>query len=85
MKQLSYQETLEKVTAINARLRSKQFDELEIQDFWNRLTRLIPQIVENMEDLKVCTGCGKLNIEELPKRFKGCCPDNLYVDVNVKY
>lgn len=84
MKKLTHQEAVDKVSSINERLRSKHFDELKIQEFWSKLFRLIPQIVENMDDLKVCTGCGKLNIEELPKKYKACCLDNRYVDINVR-
>jgi len=32
------------------------------------------------DDIKICTGCGTLNLEVMPKG-KLCCPDNHYIGV----
>jgi hypothetical protein len=36
---------------------------------------------EEMEKLKICTGCGRLSNEKLEECFLSCCPDNNYVTI----
>ncbi|QSS96606.1 hypothetical protein [Psychroflexus sp. ALD_RP9] len=84
MAEITFEETVKRVNRINSRLRSRHFTPAEIDAFWSKLIHLIPKIKENKDSLKICTGCGKLNIEEIPKQYIGCCPDSTYIDVEPK-
>lgn len=79
--QIEFEYVVKRVSAINNKLRARDFKPAEIDKFWSKLIHLIPQIKENKDSLKICTGCGKLNIEDIPKNFLACCPDNNYISV----
>lgn len=82
---MEFQEVVKKVSEINTTLRSKGFDLHEIDKFWNKLIDLTPEIKEKgVENIKICTGCGHLNIEYLRPTALACCPDNHYVNIGNK-
>lgn len=75
---------LEKIANINKKLKSKGFDWDEIEEFWIRMFQLAPQINETtLKDIKVCTGCGTLNIEEIKAPSLSCCPDSSYINIDL--
>jgi len=52
----------------------------------DRLVKLCNLQNVNASTLKICSGCGKLNIEPLGlnkhgEPFLGCCPDNRYIPI----
>lgn len=83
--QLTYNEIIEKISEISNKLRAKGFKEFEVADFWQRFIKNIPKIKEvGVENIKVCTGCGRLNIEEVDPKYLACCPDNSYKNIVLK-
>ena len=36
---------------------------------------------EEMEKLKICTGCGRLSSQKISEGFLYCCPDNNYIPI----
>ncbi len=34
-----------------------------------------------IKELKVCKGCGHLNVDPIPKEFQACCPDGNYIPI----
>jgi len=36
---------------------------------------------EEMENLKICTGCGRLSSQKISEGFLSCCPDNNYIPI----
>jgi len=79
---ITFEETVKRVAAINATLHEKNFTDQEIDEFWTNTLKLIPRIIEvGVKNIKVCTGCGHLNIEPLEKGKHYCCPDNNYIPI----
>jgi hypothetical protein len=80
-KNITFQQTVKLVSQINNRLRYRKFSEPEINHFWNKIIKLIPEIEKAKKPIQICTGCGKLNIEKIDRKYIGCCPDSKYVDI----
>ena len=79
---IKFEQVVKTVSRINTKLKSKGFDLKEIDCFWKRILALIPKIEETgIENIKVCTGCGHLNIEDLRPTALACCPDNHYINI----
>jgi len=81
---MKFSQVLKKVKAINENLYKAGLSQSEIDGFWNRVIDLIPEIA-NAEKIgkpiKICTGCGHLNIEYLRPTALACCPDNHYIEI----
>ncbi|MCT4698475.1 hypothetical protein [Tenacibaculum haliotis] len=72
-----------RVSNINLTLRQKKFSIDDINDFWDRLFENAPKIDKvGIDNIKVCTGCGTLNIEKIEPPRLACCPDNNYIKIN---
>ncbi len=85
MGELKFEEVVKRVSKINQRLKDKGFKPEQIDEFWSKMTGLIPKIKEvEIENIKVCTGCGHLNIEEIGKKYLACCPDNSYIPIKTE-
>ncbi len=84
MNQENFEYTVKKVSAINARLRAKSFTAEDIDMFWAKIFRLMPIIaLRGIDHVEVCTGCGRLNIEEpIKEPALACCPDSHYKPIN---
>ena len=85
MTQLDFEQTVKKVTSINNKLKFKGFNLDEIDAFWSKVFRLMPRIViVGIDNIEVCTGCGRLNIEDpIKNTAMACCPDSNYKSINV--
>lgn len=84
MSQLKLQEIANKVSVINDKLRNKGFNLIEINIFWENFIKNIPKIVEvGIENIKVCHGCGHLDIEPVDPKYLACCPDNNYKPIHL--
>ncbi|MGG5486279.1 hypothetical protein [Gaetbulibacter sp. PBL-D1] len=82
---IEFEEVVKVVSKINQNLRDKHFSAHEIDAFWSKMIALIPKIKEvGIENIKICTGCGHLNIEEIKPTALACCPDNSYVNIKDK-
>lgn len=72
-----------RINKINTRLQEKGFDWKEITAFWERMFRLNAKVESTgLENIKICTGCGHLNIEPIEPPHLACCPDNSYVNID---
>jgi hypothetical protein len=81
-KQRKFEEAVRRVGAINQKLKDKKYTWEEIDKFWARMIRIVPKISKTgIENIKVCTGCGHLNIEDLGPTAMACCPDSKYVPI----
>lgn len=79
---MSEQEVVRRVSEINLTLRRKHFSIEEINEFWDRFFLNVPKIEEvGVDNIKVCTGCGHLNIEEIKAPAHACCPDSNYIPI----
>ena len=84
MSQLKLQEIANQVSVINDKLRNKGFNLVEIDIFWKNFIKNIPKIVEvGVENIKVCTGCGRLDIEPVDPKYLACCPDSNYKPIEL--
>lgn len=73
---------VKRVTNINLKLRLKNFSIDDINEFWDRVFINSPKIKEvGIDKIKVCTGCGSLNIEKIQPPRLACCPDNNYISI----
>ncbi|WP_271406595.1 hypothetical protein [Tenacibaculum soleae] len=73
---------VKRVTNINLKLRLKNFSIDDINQFWDSVFKNAPKIEEvGIDNIKVCTGCGTLNIEGIKSPRLACCPDSNYVSI----
>lgn len=80
--ELEFEEVVKRVSQINQKLKSKGFDVNDIDNFWSKMIGLIPKIKEvGVENIEVCTSCGRLTIEELPETKLSCCYNSNYIKI----
>ena len=73
---------VQRVSNINLTLRQKNFSLDDINDFWDKIFENAPKIDKvGIENIKICTGCGNLNIEEIKEPHLACCPDSNYKSI----
>lgn len=85
MKTKEFEKTVTRVSNINKTLKQKGFDCEEIDKFWARMFRLQKKMKTEgltLDDIKICTGCGHLNIEPMKPSAMACCPDSIYIPIS---
>lgn len=85
MPKITFEQTVKRVAKINDNLRENGFKEKEIHDFWFYIINLIPEIANAHKigkPIKICKGCGTLNIQ-ISKYVSQttCCPEANYINV----
>ncbi len=40
---------------------------------------------KEIEEIKICTGCGRFSDDPINSIYLGCCPDNNYVSLKIEF
>ncbi|MBK5213394.1 MAG: hypothetical protein JJE55_07015 [Flavobacteriaceae bacterium] len=79
---MTFDETIKRVAAVNKSLYAKGFTHKEVRKFWDQMIKNSAAIeAAGIDNIKVCTGCGHLNIEPIDPPAMACCPDSNYINI----